>query len=153
MKFIRGLGACVVLALVGVGATVVATAAPAVAKGPPPVSVTISLNCPSGTYSNLTNIALYDKSGNQLVPSGLAALECGLSGIGTFFGYGQSHTFTSPAKPASYCFSQWYWEAPSGIGASITGLCSPGANPLPHGGKPVPATSVGGPVGLTFSVG
>jgi hypothetical protein len=143
------------VAAVAVTAVPLAFAGPASARGPAPASVT--LNCPDGVYSYLTGIAIYDRTGNQLVPGGRGSLECGNSVLRTNHGVGSSLTLLS-GKPASYCFDEWDWEVGT-VADSSPQICL-GSLPLPNGGKPVvasdyisPTTLNFGPAGLTFTVG
>jgi hypothetical protein len=144
------------VAAVAVTAVPLAFAGPASAKGPAPASVT--LNCPDGVYSYLQGIAIYDRTGNSLVPGGRGSLECGSSVLGTSHDVGLSLTLLS-GKPVSYCFTEWDWEVGTHADSSPQ-ICYGGPLPLPNGGKPVlasdsyaPASGNFGPAGLTFTVG
>jgi hypothetical protein len=141
-----------VVAILIATAALVAFAGPAAAKGPPPVATNISLNCPSGVHSYMTNIGLFDKNGFEIIPTGLAQLECGTSTVGTQQGFNQSLSFSSGTKPAFYCFSQWVWDGSAAGG--VDGTCFGFGIPVSKGGKGtvVSATSVGGPAGLTFEI-
>ena len=68
--------------LAALAVVVIALAATPAFAGKPLASYTITLTCPAGTYSYITNVALRDSNGNVVSPTGYA-LECGTSPFGS----------------------------------------------------------------------
>ena len=122
-----------------------AVAAVAVAVTPafaarPLASYTITLTCPAGTYSYITNVALRDSNGNVVSPSGYT-LECGTSPFGSVpKGYPSTTglVYTS-AKATQVTAGLWYCED-NRNGAGILGGTFFGGSGFAKGQKPTIAS-------------
>lgn len=102
------------------------------------------------TWANAVELSVLTSSALiRVLYEGQGALECGASHLGTTQGFAQTTNFTS-AKPASYSWYQWYWEAPGNIG----GVFNSGCTPVDKGGRgtTLAASTLGEPTGLTFTI-